>query len=146
MGTYMQGALSAGSTATPSRDMGFNLVSKTVPMQAAVLANVDVTTYLPEGAQIVDIIMDTLTAHTSASAAISIGTSSAAGTEIASATTVTTGVRIRPTFTAAQLTAINALVRNSGQTDAAVYIRMALGTPTAVGLTNVIFVYALKTQ
>jgi hypothetical protein len=145
MGTYAQGAQTAGSGAQAGRDVGFALYSKTVAMQAAVAANVDVTTYLPDGAQIVDIIMDTLTAHTSASAAISIGTSAAGGTELASATTVTTGVRVRPTFTAAQLTVMNALVRNSAQLDEAIYVRLALGAvQTAVGLTNVTFVYSLK--
>lgn len=146
MGTYAQGAQSAGSTATPARDAGFALFSKTVAMQAAVAATVDVTTYLPEGAQIVDVILDTVTAHTSASAAITIGTAAAGGTEIAPSTTVTTGVRVRPTFTNTQLTNMGTLVRDSGQSDKALFIRMALGTPTATGLTNVTFVYSLKTQ
>jgi hypothetical protein len=145
MGTYAQGAQTAGAGPQAGRDVGYALFSKTVPCQAVAQASVDFTTYLPDGAQIVDIILDTVTAHTSASAAILIGTSAAGGTELVSSTTVTAGGRVRPTLTAAQLTAMNALARNSGQLDEAIYVRLNLGAAqTAVGLTNVTFVYSLK--
>lgn len=145
MATNMQGAITQGADFGFNRNSGYSLLSKTVACQAVAQATVDFTTYLPDGAQIVDIICDSVTAHTSGTAAIGIGTSGATGTELASAVDVKTTARTRPTFTAAQLTAMNALARNSGQSDVAVYIRLSLGaTQTAVGLTNVTFVYSLK--
>ena len=144
MGSYTQGAQSAGNYPAPGRDVGFVLFGKTVAMKAAGNATLDATTYLPEGAQLVDVLLDTVTVHTSASATVAGGTSAAGGTELFSATDVTTAPRSRPTFTSAQLLAGSALARNSGKADRAVYLRMALGTPTSVGLTNVTLVYAIK--
>ena len=144
MGSYAQGAQSHGNYPTPGRDVGFGLMVKTVPVQAAGGATLDITTYLPEGAQVVDVLLDTVTAHTSASATISGGTSAVGATELFSATDVKTSPRTRPTFTSAQLLACNVLSRNSGQADCAVYLRLALGTPTSVGLTNVNLVYSIK--
>lgn len=144
MGSYAQGAQSAGNYPAPGRDVGFSVFVKTVPMQAAGGATLDATTYLPEGAQIIDVLLDTVTAHTSASATVAGGTSAAGGTELFSATDAKTTARTRPTFTAAQLASGSSLVRNSGQADCAVYLRLALGTPTSVGLTNVNLVYAIK--
>jgi len=144
MGTYAQGAQASGSYATPGRDMGLGLFVKSVQLQAAGGATLDVTTYLPEGTQVVDVLFDTCTAHTSATATVSGGTSAAGGTELFSATDAKATARTRPTFTAAQLTAMQKLSRNSGQADCAVYLRLALGTPTSVGLTCVNLVYAIK--
>lgn len=144
MGSYAQGAQSQGNYPTPGRDVGFVLAVKTVAIQAAGGATLDVTTYLPEGAQVVDVLLDTVTAHTSASATVSGGTSAVGATELFSATDVKTTARTRPTFTSAQLLAMNNLARNSGKPDCAVYLRLALGTPTSVGLTNVNLVYAIK--
>ena len=145
MGTYMQGAIQSGSTPAVARDGGYSVFSKTVPCQAVAQASVDFTTYLPAGAQIVDVLLDSVTAHTSGTAAILIGTSAAGGTEICSSTDVKTTPRSRPTLTAAQLTAGSSLARTAGQTDVALFIRLALGaTQTAVGLTNVTFLYSQK--
>lgn len=145
MGTYLQGAITGGSTPGASRDVGNVIFSKTIACQAVAQATVDFTTYLPDGAQLVDVLLDSVTAHTSGTATIAIGTSAAGGTEICSATDVKTAARSRPTFTAAQLTAGQSLAHVSGQSDVLVYVRLALGaTQTAVGLTNVTFVYAQK--
>jgi len=143
MGSYTQGAQSAGNYPTPGRDVGLAVFVKTVPVQAAGGATLDVTTYLPEGSQIVDVMFDTVTAHTSATATIAGGTT-AGGTELFPATDAKATARARPTFTAAQLTAMQSLARNSGQPDCAVYLRLALGTPTSVGLSNVSLLYTIE--
>ena len=66
------------------------------------------TLYIPAGSRIVDIVVDVLTAFNSGtSATLSVGTA-AAGTQYASGVDVKTATgRIRPTFTAAQLAAMN---------------------------------------
>lgn len=64
------------------------------------------TFYLPPNSQIVDIVPDVLTAYDSAtSATLTVGTA-AAGTQYASGVNAKTAGRTRPTFTAAQLTAM----------------------------------------
>jgi len=145
MGTYAQGAQQAGSTSVASRDSGFATYVKVVLVQATGQATLDIPSYLPDGAQVLDVLFDTLTAHTSASATIAIGFT-AGGTDLTSATDVKTTVRTRPTFTAAQLTAGSSLAHDSGQPDKAINLRLALGTPTSAGLTNVNILYALKTN
>ncbi|HPV27403.1 MAG TPA: hypothetical protein PKV77_09560 [Bacteroidales bacterium] len=145
MGTYAQGAQQSGSTPVASRDAGFATFVKVIPVQAAGAATLDITTHLPDGAQVVDVLFDTVTAHTSASATIAIGFT-AGGTDLTAATDVKTTPRTRPTFTSAQLTACAALARDTGQTDKAINLRLALGTATSAGLTNVSILYTLKTN
>ena len=143
MGSYAQGAQQAGSYPAPGRDVGNGLFHKTVDIQAGGVASADFTTYVPDGCQLVDVLMDTVTAHTSASATLSVGTT-LGGTELASATNVLSGGRVRPTFTAAQLTNAQTIAHTSGQSDTPLYLRLALGTPTSVGLTKVGLVFAPK--
>jgi len=143
MGSYMQGALVGGSTPTPARDKGFVVYSQTVDVQAAGNATKDFVAYLPEGAQIIDVNLDTTTLHTSASATLSGGTT-VGGTELWSATNVLSLGRVQPVFTGPQLLACMALPHVSGQTDSPVNMRLALGTPTSVGLTKVNLRYAQR--
>lgn len=144
MGSYAQGAQSAGNYPAPDRDVGFVLFGKTVAMKAAGGATLNIRAYLPEGAQLVDVLLDTVIEHTSASATVAGGTSAPGGTELFSATDVKTASRSRPTFTSEQLLVGSALGRNPGKADRAVHLRMELGTPTSVGLTNVTLVYVIK--
>lgn len=143
MGTYMQGAQSAGSTPMPSRDVGLATFSQTINIQAASTATLDVTAYLPDGAQILDWNLDTTVLHTSAAATLQAGTT-VGGTDIFSATNVLTAGRTTPTFTAAQLIVAQAMPHVSGQSDSPVYFRLALTTPTSVGTTKVNIRYAVK--
>lgn len=143
MGTYTQGAQTNGSTPGAARDVGYNVLAKVVDIQAGGAASADFTTYLPDGAELIDVILDSVTAHTSATATVAVGTT-VGGTELASATDVKTTARTRPTFTAAQLTQAQAIPHTSGQPDTPIYLRLALTTPTSVGLTKAILVYAPK--
>lgn len=143
MGSYMQGALAGGSTPTPARDKGFAVFSQTIDIQAAGNATKDFVMYLPEGAQIIDINLDTTTLHTSASATLAGGTT-VGGTDLWSATNVLALGRAQPVFTGPQLLACMALPHVSGQTDTPVNMRLALGTPTSVGLTRVNLRYAQR--
>ena len=141
MGTYSQGATSRGSTPCPSRDAGYGLLAKEVSIAAAGAASLDVAVYLPDGAQLVDVVLDTTTAHTSATATISGGTT-VGGTELFPATDIKAAGRVRPTFTAAQLAALRGLPHVSGQSDSPVNLRLALTTPTSIGVTKVLLLYA----
>lgn len=141
MGTYSQGADQRGSTPCASRDVGFGVLVKEVSISAAGAASLDVPAYLPEGSQLVDVMLDTTTAHTSATATIAGGTT-VGGTDLFPATDIKAGARVRPTFTAAQLAAMRSLPHVSGQSDSPVNLRLALTTPTSVGVTKVLLLYA----
>lgn len=149
MSSYAQGAQKCGSLPSPNSaaagpdDSGFGLFLQNINIPAGGLASADFTAYLPDGAQLVDVIFDTTTAHTSASAAVSVGTT-LGGTEIAPSTDVKTAARTRPTFTNAQLAQMQSIPHTNGQSYTQVYFRLALGTPTSVGVTKAILVYAPK--
>ena len=145
MGTYSQGAQSVGSTPQAARDAGIKLCMQEITVQAGGAATADFVAYLPDGAQLVDVLLDTTVLHTSASATLSGGTA-VAGTELWPATNVLSAGRARPTFTAAQLAAMAAMPHVNGQSDSPVHMRLALGTPTSVGTTKVRLVYAPKLQ
>jgi hypothetical protein len=92
---------------------------------------------IPAGAQIIDIIVDVLTVFNSGtSAVLSVGTA-AAGTQYAGSVDVrTSAVRIRPTFTAAQLLAMSNVTTNTSV--------VATVTPTgatSAGLVRVTIIY-----
>lgn len=104
-GPVIAGTLTAGQTGGPNQ--GPVLLRQTVSLTQNSTTVVDATLYVPQGAEIVDILVDVLTVFNSAvSSTISVGKTSG-GTEYASGVDAkTSAVRIRPTFTAAQLAAM----------------------------------------
>lgn len=143
-GSYFQGPQQAGSYPVPGRDVGFSVYATTVQIAAGGQATADFVEYLPDGARILDVFLDSPTAHTSGTATIS-GGSTVGGTEFFSATDVKTNARAKPTFTAAQLAAIQPLAHVSGQSDVPINLRLSLGaTITSVGVTNVTVLYTLE--
>lgn len=143
MGSYAQGAQSAGARPAFGRAAGYAIFQQVVNIPAGGAASTDFTEYLPDGAQLVDVLLDTTTLHTSASATLSGGTT-LGGTELWPASNVLSAGRVRPTYTAAQLLAMQVIPHTSGQPDTPIYMRLALGTPTSVGVTKVTLVYSLK--
>lgn len=95
-----------------------------------------VTFYLPDNSLIVDIIADPLIAYNSAtSATLSVG-SAAAGTQYASGVDGKATARVRPTFTVAQLNAMDGIGANTS-----VFATVtSVGQPTA-GSTRVTLIY-----
>lgn len=143
-GNYAQGPQQAGSSATPSRDAGFSVFATTTVIQAAGAATADFVDYLPDGARIVDIKLDSPTAHTSGTATLQ-GGSTVGGTDFFSATDVKSTARISPTFTAAQLAATQPMAHVSGQGDVPVNLRLTLGaTQTSVGTTYCTILYTIE--
>jgi hypothetical protein len=128
------------SPTTPGiNDAGSAVLAQQIQLNVATgTTAVTGTAYIPIGANILDIIVDTTTAWNSATSdTLSVGTA-AAGTQYASTVDVkTSAVRIRPTFTAAQLAALQT-VDSPGQIFATV---TQVGAAATTGATTVTILY-----
>ena len=122
-GTNREGTLAAGNNAgnvvlSQSYDTG-NLTG-------AIVGNVDTRIgTLPAGAQIVDIVIDQVTASVTGTTTVSVGSTSG-GAELAAAVVPTAGGRFRGVATAATQLAW----QTSATADTPLYIRNATGTGT----------------
>ena len=95
-------------------------------LTGSVVGNVDTAALvLPQGAQIVDIVVDQITASATGTTTVSIGTTSG-GAELMAAIATTAGGRFRGTATAATQSAWTV----STTADTTVYVRSATGTAT----------------
>lgn len=132
-GPIVTGDREAGETAGPN--LGYSLLSQSKPIAYDATLVQTVAINVPP-CQIIDFLADVGTAYNSAtSATLSVGIT-AGGTEIASGINAKTAGRARPTFTAAQLTAMKAF---TGRT---LYVTItSVGQPTA-GAATVTLVYA----
>ena len=128
MATYFQGAVKSGDgfseTAT---GVGTAVFSQTALINFDTDLVQEAVFVLPKDGQIVDIVVDVLTAYNSAtSATLTVGSASA-GTQYAGAVDAKTAGRVRPTFSAAQLAAMDDIDGNTS-----VYATVtSVGQPTA---------------
>ncbi len=128
MATYFQGAVKSGDgfseTAT---GVGTAVFSQTALIDFNATLTSEAVFVLPKDGQIVDVVVDVLTAYNSAtSATLTVGSASA-GTQYAGAVDAKTAGRVRPTFTAAQLAAMDDIDGNTS-----VYATVtSVGQPTA---------------
>lgn len=128
MATYFQGAVKSGDgfseTAT---GVGTAVFSQTAVINFNATLTSEAQFVLPNGAQIVDVVVDVLTAYNSAtSATLTVGSASA-GTQYAGSVDAKTAGRVRPTFSAAQLAAMDGIDGNTS-----VYATVtSVGQPTA---------------
>jgi hypothetical protein len=137
-GPLASGDINAGKTGGPN--LGFVVLSQTVLIDFDATLVQNATIYLPYGSQIVNIVVDVLTAYNSAtSATLTVGTASA-GTTYASGVNAKTAARTTPTFTAAQLAAMDDI----GTNGTVVTTITSVGQPTA-GQVRVTFNYVQKT-
>ena len=137
-GPLASGDINAGKTGGPN--IGLALLSQTVLIDVGATLVQNGSVFLPYKSQIVDIIVDVLTQYDSAtSATLSVGTSSAA-TTYASGVNVKTGIRVLPTFTAAQLAAMDDI----GTNGTVVATVTSVGQPT-VGQVRVTYCYVQTT-
>jgi hypothetical protein len=136
LGAWYLGTVKDNATA----DVGPTVTSQTGTIAANAGNAVDLTFYLPANSRIIDIIVDTTTAWTSATSdTLSVGTASG-GTTYASGVDVKTATgRIRPTFTAAQLLAM----ADIGTTNLAVVATVTPVGSAGAGLTRVTIVYSI---
>jgi hypothetical protein len=141
MATYFQGAVKSGDgdSELPSGvGVGTANFSQTalINFSAAGTANVDTTFTLPKGAQIINFIVDTLTAWDSVtSAGLTIG-STAGGTEYFTSVDVKSNGRETASNSAAQLAAFDDI-----GADTTVYVRVAQVGATAAGQARVTIQY-----
>lgn len=137
-GPLASGDINAGKTGGPN--IGLAVLSQTVLIDFDATLVQNATVYLPYGSQILNIVVDVLTAYNSAtSATLTVGTASA-GTTYASGVNAKTAARTTPTFTAAQLTSM----ANIGNTGPVVATVTSVGQPTA-GQVRVTYLYVQKT-
>ena len=128
MATYFQGAVKSGDgfseTAT---GVGTAVFSQTALINFDTDLVQEAVFVLPKDGQIVDVVVDVLTAYNSAtSATLTVGSASA-GTQYAGSVDAKTAGRVRPTFSAAQLAAMDDI---GGSTS--VYATVtSVGQPTA---------------
>lgn len=128
MSTYMQGALKSGdgfSEVSGAFGTAVFSQSKLIGFDADLVQ--EAAFLLPKAGQMVDIIVDVLTEYDSlTSATLTVGSASA-GTQYAGAVDAKTAGRVRPTFTAAQLAAMDDIGANTS-----VYATItSVGQPTA---------------
>lgn len=137
-GPLASGDINAGKTGGPN--LGFAVLSQTVLLNFDATLVQNATVNLPFGSQILNIVVDVLTAYNSAtSATLTVGTASA-GTTYASGVNAKTAARTTPTFTAAQLTSM----ANIGSTGPVVATVTSVGQPTA-GQVRVTYLYVQTT-
>lgn len=136
-GPLASGTREAGVQYGPN--IGYATLSQTGTITQNSTNAVDLTFYLPDGAQIVDILCDVTTAFDSAtSATLTVGTASADTTYAGSVNAKTAG-RTRPTFSGAQLAAM----ANVGTNRTVVATVTPVGATTA-GAVNVTLIYVQK--
>ncbi|MBB3411211.1 hypothetical protein FHT87_005164 [Rhizobium sp. BK316] len=128
-------------TAAGYSDMGFCAMSQTTLLTQNSTNAVSSTLYMPFGSQIVDIIVDVLVAFDSATSATLTAGTAAAGTQYASGVNAKTAGRVRPTFTAAQLAAMDDI----GTTPQVVFTITPVGATTA-GSVRVTVLYVQQPQ
>lgn len=87
-------------------NQGYAVLEQRVSLTQNSTNVVSATLYVPQNAEIIDIVVDTLTAFNSATTAVLSVGKTAGGTEYASGVDAKTAGRVRPTFTAAQLAAM----------------------------------------
>ncbi len=104
-GPVVSGTLQQGETNGPNQ--GFAVLTQSTSITQNSTTAVSSTLYIPAGSEIIDFNIDVLTAFNSAtSATLTIGTA-AAGTQYVGSIDAKTAGRAAPTYTAAQLAAMN---------------------------------------
>lgn len=137
-GPLASGDINAGKAGGPN--LGFVVLSQTVLINFDATLVQNATVNLPFGSQILNVVVDVLTAYNSAtSATLTVGTASA-GTTYVSGVNAKTAARTTPTFTAAQLTSM----ANIGSTGPVVATVTSVGQPTA-GQVRVTYLYVQTT-
>jgi hypothetical protein len=141
-GPVRSGTLKTGETNGPN--LGFAVLEQETSITQDSTTAVSSTLYIPVGAKLIDILVDTLTAFNSATTAVlSVGIT-AGGTEYASGVDVKTAGRVRPTFTAAQLAAMSnvTVLGVAAPTTAPVVVTVTPTGATSAGYVRVTLVYA----
>ena len=141
-GPVVSGTLQQGETDGPNQ--GFSVLSQSTSITQNSTTAVSSTLYIPAGSRIVDFNIDVLTAYNSAtSATLTIGTA-AAGTQYVGSIDAKTAGRAAPTYTAAQLAAMNGVTTTgtAAPTTAPVVVTVTPVGATSAGYVVVTIIYA----
>jgi hypothetical protein len=142
-GPVVSGTLQQGETNGPNQ--GFSVLTQSTSITQNSTTAVSSTLYIPAGSEIIDFNIDVLTAFNSAtSATLSVGLT-AGGTEYVSGVNVKAATgRIAPTFTAAQLAAMNGVTTTgtAAPTTAPVVVTVTPVGATSAGYVVVTILYA----
>ena len=104
--TTFSGPVRAGTNRyAPYQNVGALVTTQSTAFSFTAAGTTTNTIYIPAGCQILGFDFDTVTAFTGGTGSVSVGIAPS-GTDYVSSTTVTTGGRVVPTYTAAQLTAM----------------------------------------
>lgn len=145
-GTTWAGPLISGTKkdadAAGAANTGLALLRQQVTLTQNGTSAVSGEVVLPKGSQIVDILADTTTAWNSGTSdTLSVG-ATAGGTDYASGVSTATAERVRPTFTAAQLSAM----LDIGSSTSVYATVTPSGTAATAGSTTVTILYVQTVQ
>lgn len=141
-GPVVSGTLQQGETNGPNQ--GFSVLTQSTSITQNSTTAVSSTLYIPAGSEIIDFNIDVLTAFNSAtSATLTIGTA-AAGTQYVGSIDAKTAGRAAPTYTAAQLAAMNGVTTTgtAAPTTAPVVVTVTPVGATSAGYVVVTIIYA----
>jgi hypothetical protein len=136
--TTFSGPVKSGTNRyAPYYNAGTTVLAQSTAFAFTAAGTTTNTFYIPNASQILSITFDTTTAFTGGTGAVTVG-NVASGTQYASSTTVTSGGRTTPTFTAAQLTAMlstptDVLPGNGESACSAIAVTAVAGTGVTAG-------------
>ena len=145
--TTFSGPVKSGTNRySPYKNVGTTLLTQSTAFAFTAAGTTTNTFYIPAGSKILEIFFDTTSAFTGGTGAVTVG-NVASGTQYASSTTVTTGGRTTPTFTAAQLTNMlstptDIAAANSQQATSAIAVTAVAGTGVTAGSLVVSITYS----
>jgi hypothetical protein len=143
MSTTTRGPMQSGTVIDANSNVGQATLSQTVEFSSTSTSATNQTLYLPSGSQIVDIIADVTVAFNGTSTVATVG-SAAGGTQYAGSIALTATGRVRPTFTAAQLAAMDVLAADSGSKSSSVIISTTPGSGNNTGTVRFTILYVQK--
>lgn len=136
--TTFSGPVKSGTNRySPYYNAGTTILAQSTAFTFAAAGTTTNTLYIPSGCQLLSINFDTTTAFTGGTGAVTVG-NVASGTQYASSTTVTSGGRVTPTFTAAQLTnmlstPVDVVAVNGQQACSAIAVTAVAGAGATAG-------------
>jgi len=122
-------------------DVGGMVLCQSVKLQAATLATVEDSIYLPAGAQVVDIVTDNIVLWTATTAGLTIGSASAGTQYVSSVDVKTIAGKNRAATTVAQAATLEALMTSTVVNR--VYVTVTSTGANAVGTTRVTITYRI---
>jgi hypothetical protein len=144
--TTFSGPVRAGTNRyAPYQNVGGLVTTQATAFAFTAAGTTTNTFYIPAGSKILDIVFDTVTAFTGGTGTVTVG-NVASGTQYAPSTTVTTGGRVIPTFTAAELTnmlatPVDVLPGNGESACSTIAVTAVAGTGVTAGALVVTITY-----